>query len=161
MAKSNNNFKIDSTTAIIGSVVILGYFGVLNPLLKFLGIKDSQNTKDLDREAKSSESPWNPLFYKMAPSGSLILQLDSAESAARKIYNSFGPFDDCEECVTAVVKSMKTQSQISFVAETFARLYKQDLLQFLRGGLWPKDRLSDADVNALTKYIYSLPKYKL
>jgi len=132
------------------------YFGLLNPLFKFLGIKDTAETKNLDLASQNPGSPWNPNFYKSI-SNAPLMQRVYTESLARSVYDSFGLFDDNEEQAIAVIKSIQFQTQLSWLADIFYQLYNQDLLTFLRGGNWPQDRLSDADVNALNSFILKLP----
>lgn len=141
---------------IVAGIAGVVYFGLLNPLLKFLGIKDDETDIALNQAATSPTSFWSPTFWR-SQSGAIILKMEAAEQYARDIYNAFGPFNDCEECAIAVFKSLRYQTQCSFLAEVFARLYGQDLLTFLRGGGWPQDRLSDADVKIISDFISKLP----
>lgn len=149
-------------SVLIGGVVVVGsMLGAFKGLLELLGLKDTQDTKDLDATSQSAGNFWSPTFYQQAPSGSLLLTMAAAEEYSRQIYNAVGPFNDDEEAVIGVFKKLKTQSQVSFLADVFSTKYQSDLLSFIRGGNWPQDRLSDADVNTINKYILSLPKYKL
>ena len=140
----------------IGAGGLLIYFGVLDPLFKALGITKKEETKIVEAELENPLSPWQPNFYK-GKSGAPLLTMGVAEQYARTIYDSFGLFDDCEECAIGVFKQLRYQTQLSFLSEVFFKLYQQDLLTFLRGGLWPQDRLSDADVSALNSYLNNLP----
>lgn len=138
-----------------GAGALLFYFGVLDPLLTALGIKKSQDTKDNDAEAEDPGSPWSPAYYKAV--GGTLLYRSVAEKMAEEIYDAFGFFDDNEEQAIGVLKTIRFQSQLSFLADVFYQKYNQDLLTFLRGGNWPKDRLSDADVAMINSYIKKLP----
>lgn len=154
----------DQTTRIVilGIVVIVSMkiFGLFDRLLIMFGLKKNPDTEKLDQESENPESFWNPNFYKDGPSGTLLLTSAAAEKLSKQIYDAIGLFDDDEEAVIAVFKSLRTQSQASFLSEKFAQLYKADLLSWLRGsGIWPKDRLSDADVKQITDYVNKLPKY--
>jgi hypothetical protein len=143
--------------ALVGAgAIALVYFGVLDPVLKFLGLKDKKETIELDKAAEDPGSPWNPNFWrKNTPA--MILTRAGAEARAKQIYEAFGLFDDYEEQAIAVFKALKYQTQLSFLADVFAQLYNQDMLTFLRGGNWPKDRLSDADVQDINAFILKLP----
>lgn len=145
----------------IGVIVVGKFFGAFDKLLQALGLQDSQDTTDLDSEAGSGLSFWSPNFWKSAPQGSLILTNAAAQADAKAIYNATGFFDDSEDNIKAVFRGLKTQSQASYLADTFQQVYKADLLAWLRGGIWPADRLSDSDVNEINKFIKSLPKYKV
>lgn len=154
----------DKTTRIVilGIVVVIAIkaFGMLDSLLIAFGLKKNPDTAHLDQQAENPDSFWNPNFYKSGPAGTLLLTVASADKKVQQIYDAIGLFDDDEEAVIAVFKSLRTQSQASFLAERFAVLYNADLLTWLRGsGFWPKDRLSDADVKQITDYVSKLPKY--
>jgi hypothetical protein len=139
-----------------GTVAGLLYFGVLNPLLKWLGIKDDQDSTTLNNAASNPQSFWSPLFWKNQRSP-IILTAASAEGIARTIYDSFGVFNDYEEQAIGALKSLHYQTQVSYLAEVFFKLYSMDLITFLRGGSWPQDRLSDSDVADLNSYLSKLP----
>lgn len=136
-------------------------FDLIKRLLENLGIWDSKDTKDLDNDSTNPGSFWNPNFWRNAPNGSYSYAITSqtAMAWAKELYNAFGPFNDCEECAIAVFKRCRTQANASFLCDYFQRIYGQDCLTFLRGGIWPQDRLSDADVNTISNYIKNLPKY--
>jgi len=153
MPKLNQQEKI----VLIGAAAVgVLYFGLLNPLLHFLGVKTSQDTVSLDQQATDPGSFWNPNFYKQI-SSPILLTRASGEALARSLYDCFGMFNDDEEQAKGIIKSLSFQTQLSYLADVFYQLYQQDLLSFLRGGNWPQDRLSDADVNELTKFVQKLP----
>ena len=142
---------------LIGAgAVALIYFGVLNPILQALGIKTTVANRELDTASTDPGSPWSPAMYKRVQNARIMTR-DSAAKLASELYNSFGVFNDCEECAIAVFKKLSFRTQVSFLAETFAQIYGQDMLTFIRGGAWPQDRLSDNDVKQLNDYIQKLP----
>jgi len=110
----------------------------------------------LDQAAQDPTTFWNVNFWKKNVPAT-ILTLSAAKNMADIIYNSFGAFDDNEEQAIGVFKSLKFQTQASFLSDIFSQTYKQDLLTFLRGGNWPKDRLSDAQVSEINSFIEKLP----
>lgn len=148
---------------ILGIVVIVSIkvLGLFDRLLEMLGLKKSEDTQKLDEAATDPGSWWNPTFWKSGPPGTLILKMETARQYAKRIYNAMGIFDDNEEEVKAVFRNMQTQSQASFLCDVFQQEYNIDCLNFLRGGMWPKDRLSDADVNEITNYVNNLPQYNV
>lgn len=143
----------------LGAFVVLKALGAIDSLLEAVGVKDSQETKDLDNVSSNPTSYWSPLFYQQAPAGAWLLKSATAAEYADKIYDAFGAFNDDEDAVFAVFKSLRAQSQVSQLAHVFNQRHQADLLTFLRGGNWPQDRMSDTDVAALNSYIKSLPKY--
>lgn len=154
-----------STSDVFPIMLLVGgfiAFTVIKDVLEFLGLWETKDTKDLDEAATSSGSFWNPNFWRTKPDNinySYAITDATARQWSREIYDSFGAFNDCEECAIAVAKRCRTQANFSFLVYIFQDEYGQDLLTFLRGGLWPQDRLSDADVNTINQYIASLPKY--
>lgn len=151
--------KIDKENIIpillIGGAIIS--FDLLKKLFESIGIWNSAETKQLDNQASNPGSYWNPNYYTQFSSYSYALDTTQAAALAKQIYDSFGVFNDCEECVKSVFKSLRTKSNVSFLAKVFAANYGQDLLSFLRGGIWPQDRLSDSDVAEIDSYISKLP----
>lgn len=147
----------DEKIVLIGAAAIgVIYFGLLNPILKFIGIKDSEETTVLNTTATNVNSPWLPNYWKSVP-GAMILTRASAKQMADTLYNSFGWFNDSEDQAKAVIRSLKFKTQLSFLSQVFTEIYGYDLLSFLRGGTYPLDRLSDADVNELNSFINKLP----
>lgn len=137
-------------------------FVLLKQLLEALGIWKDPDERRLDDLSKDANSFWNPNFWQTKPANQTYtapITLSVAKTYADEIYNSFGAFNDCEECVKAVFKRCRSQATASFIAYAFNQNYGMDLLDFLRGGVWPQDRLSDKDVNEITNYVLTLPKY--
>lgn len=132
-------------------------FSVLQKILQGVGLWKSQETKNLDQETTNPNSFWSPNYYKMYSSYSYAIDRKTAESYAKEIYNAFGMFNDCEECVKAVFRRLRTKSNVSYLVQVFSDVYGQDLLTFLRGGIWPQDRLSDSDVNEINSFLSKLP----
>lgn len=144
---------------ILGGVLA---FDVIKRILEALGLWDSKDTKELDDVSSDPSSAWNPNFWKQKPSNvawTYAITTTQALQYAKEIYDSFGAFDDCEECAKGVFRQLRTKANVSFLADNFQQKYGKDLLDFLRGGLWPKDRLSDADVAEINRYIQQLPNY--
>jgi len=151
--------KIKPFLLIAGSVV---GFTLLQQLLQKLGIWKTTDERTLDAAATDVNSWWNPEFWKSKPlsvSYTSPITLSTAQLYARQIYDSFNWLNDCEECAKAVFKRLPSQAAGSYVSFAFNTLFGMDLLDFLRGGVWPQDRLSSADINEINRYVLSLPKY--
>lgn len=131
-------------------------FDIVRRTLEGFGIWTSKETKQLNVEATNPNSAWNPNFYKNYSYYSYAITRQQAEQMAKQIYDAFGMFNDCEECVKSVFYSLKTKSNVSYLSDVFQQVYGQALLPFLRGGLWPQDRLSDSDVSEINNYINNL-----
>jgi len=132
-------------------------FDLIKKLLTSVGIWDSAATKNLDAVSTSANTFWSPNYYTQFSSYSYAIDTSQATALANQIYNAFGMFNDDEDAVFAVFRTLKTKSNVSFLAKVFSDVYHQDLLTFLRGGSWPQDRLSDADVNTINSFLNQLP----
>lgn len=155
----------DAMTGLIIVGGVLG-FNVVSRILETLGLKDTKATADLNKaaEMENSKNPWSPAFWKAGPPGTLLMTYASARDKAIIIKHAFGLIDDNEEAVFNIFRQLKTQSQLSFLADIFQQGYKQDLFTFLRGGSWWQvgaDRLSDAELARLNQMVFKLPKYTL
>lgn len=157
--------KQDNQKLIIyGGAVLLAYFGVLKPILNKLGITKSKEAKTIEEQENKTnkENPFSPVFYKLAPSGSKLLTNKSADFFAKQIYDAMGVFGDDESKIYGVFRSMKTQSQVSFLAEKFQTKYKMDLLGYLKRGYsnWNAASGLNADeLNQVITIVNKLPKY--
>lgn len=153
------------TSDIIPILLIAGAvigFSFIKQLLEGLGIWDSKDTKQLDDDAASGSNWWNPSYYKTKPayvSYTNPITKSRADQLAKYLYDQFNFLNDDEEAAIAVFKSLPSQAAGSYLSESFRDMFGVDMLSWLRGGNWPQDRLSDADVNTINTYMKSLPKY--
>lgn len=148
--------KKDLITVFIAIGGIIG-FSLIKKLLETLGIWKGQDTKTLDNASINPNSFWNPTYWQNFSSYSYAISTATAQAYADKIYNAFGAFNDDEEAVIGVFTSLRTKANASFLAYVFQQRYGMNLLAFLRGGWWPQDRLSDADVAQINDYVNRLP----
>lgn len=166
-ALSNRKKKVGALTTqeVLPFILIAGAvlgFKLLEQLLQSLGVWKDKDDRALDAAAIDANSFWNPNFWKTKPPNISYTRPITASQAyqyAGQIQESFGAFNDCEECVKSVFRQMPSQAAASFVSDHFTQRYGQDLLDFLRGGVWPQDRLSSSDVAEINSYVMSLPKY--
>ncbi len=154
------------TTADVFPFMLIGggvlAFVLIKQVLETLGIWKDADEKELDQTATDPGSWWSPNFWKSKPanvSWSYVIDTATAIEWSKQIYDSFGAFNDCEECAIAVFKRCRTKANASFLADIFSQRYSEDLLTFLRGGWWPQDRLSDSDVNTINNYVNQLPNF--
>src|SRR5574337_305464 len=145
----------DVCTIILIAAALLGW-GVINKLLQSAGIFTGPGSQSVHNEQVNPASPWKPDFYKNSPPGSLLLYHDTAVQMANDIFDSFGVTQDDFEKVFGVFSQLRTQSQVSYLADVFSQqdfssmfgithTTGLDLLTFLTngGGLLPWDGLSD------------------
>ena len=161
MKKKRSVGKIETGTvvAVGAGLFLLKGFGLFNDALEFLGLQESQDTKDLNAASENPLSPWSPNFWKAGPTGTYLLTVSTMENMLMNLINAFGAFNDDEAAAVAVLKSLKTQSQLSFFSDWFKQRDGRDLLTWLRGSGWPSDRLSDAETSTVNAFILKLPKY--
>lgn len=135
------------------------YVFIVNPILKKLGIRTSQAIQQAQQGGINNA--FNPLFWK-EQSGALIITRVAVDQMAAKIYNSFTIFQDDFNAVFSVFKQLKTQSQVSYLADIFRQKYNADLITFLGngGGVLPWDGLSDTQLSKIVSYVNNLPKFK-
>lgn len=144
-------------------LVLVIYFLLARPILQKLGVlKDkSQRVIEEQQNLPQKQNPFNPNFYKFAPVGSKIITRQTANNLAKNLYDSFGYFYDDEAGITAVFSSLRTQSQVSFLADVFSQIYKEDILEFMKRGkgLMPEAGLSDSELSTIIDKVNRLPKY--
>lgn len=138
-------------------------FDSVKRILEGLGFWKSEATKNLDDASTNPANYWNPNFWRTVnPSGTgwtYAIDVTTAQQWLSELRDAFGAFNDNEEQAIGILKRCRTQANLSFLADIFNRTYGEDLLTWLRGGWWPQDRLSDADVYTVNNYISRLPKY--
>lgn len=140
---------------LIGGALVVS--GILKKILTGLGVYTSADTTALDHAATDPGSFWNPTYYKNFTSYTYSIDRAGANNLVEQITDAFGAFNDCEECVIAVFRQLKTKSEVSYLADVFYQNTGNDLLTYLRGGSWPEDRLSDTDVNTINEFVSKLP----
>lgn len=153
--------KEDAQTGVIIAGGVLGWV-VIKKVLEALGIFADQAQVNLDAAATDPKSFWNPQYWQTLPAGQQYtrpITLDQAKVLCTQIYNAITWYNDNEEAVKAVFRSLPSRAAASFVCYVFSAMYGEDLLSWLRGGNWPQDRLSDEDVFEITQFVNRLPAY--
>lgn len=150
---------INGAIIVGGGYLILTSMNLIDNLLEFLGLQDSKETKGLDYALSDPNNFWNPNFWQKFSSYTYAINEYQAKQIINQLKSAFGPANDDEAAAISALKSLKTQSNLSFLAWVFQRTDGQDLLTWLRGGFWPYDRLSDADVYSLHNYFSKLPTH--
>jgi hypothetical protein len=144
-------------------LVLVIYFLIARPILQKLGILKDKSQRVIDEQAQlpQKQNPFSPNFYKFAPVGSKLITRQTAENLAKRLYDSFGYFSDDEAGIYSVFSTLRTQSQVSFLADVFSQVYKEDLLEFMKRGkgLMYQAGLSDAELSSVIDKVNRLPKY--
>lgn len=153
--------ETDVKTIILATGGVIG-FVLLKQLLEFLGVWDSGETKQLDQSASDPNSFWNPTFWQTKPAyiqWTAPLTEAQAKALAQNLYDYISWTGDKEEEIKAIFRGLRAQSSVSYISFVFNQMFQKDLLSFLRGGWWPFDGLSDADLFEINTFISKLPKY--
>ncbi len=82
---------------------------------------------------------------------------------SEKIYDALGYFTDDEAAILGVFRSLKTQSQVSYLSDSFYQRYNISLLDFLQRGknqYNPASGLNSEELNTIIQIVNNLPKYK-
>lgn len=159
MNKDNQKLLINA------AVIAVAYFGIVRPILKKVGIvKSAEDLLVINQgNVPNKENPFSSAFYKYGGAGTALLTVASADQYAKRIYDAMGYLTDDEAAVYSVFRSMKTQSQVSFLCERFRIKYGLDLLEFLKKGKNQYNAASGLNSDELATVINivnRLPKYK-
>lgn len=164
MKISANDRKNIQFALIAGGAIFVIYkvFGGVSSLLETFGLKSSESDIKTTQAATSPESPFSPNYFQNMQRknvGKTIMLLTSAtaNALADQIYNSAGYFYDDWGKAFGAIKQCKYKTQISFLAYTFEKKYKADLITWLLGTTYPADRFSSDEVNQAVEYASKLP----
>lgn len=116
-------------------LVAAGYFLVINPILKKLGIKKSEIETAPDT-TKPSNNVWSGnAFLKNLKRPYPILTDGSSNKLSQQIYDALPTFGiDDSSTIIGIFRSLQTKSQIAYLAEYFRNKYKYDLFEYLKRG---------------------------
>lgn len=155
------NQKIDYNLLIAGGLLI-GIFYLFrkigsagSDLLSGLGITNTEEENQQLNELKEANY-WNfQAFLNDAPAGALLLTMAFSENLVNQLWDATGFFNDDEEAIYGVFRSLKTKSQVSFLAKRFFDLKGQDLYNYL------DNYLNDSEMLNVKGIIDSKPMYNL
>ena len=139
--------------AVGGGLLI--YFGVLDPILKALGVKDTKDTKDIDAGEKLDA--FNPKFYQEVSAKKIpatYFTVKTASGIADNIWNAIDGMGTDEGAIFSAFKNIKTQVQLSQVSHRYALLHNSDLYDDL------KSDLSESDMIRILDIVKKIPQYK-
>jgi hypothetical protein len=102
---------------------------------------------------------WNPNYWKQTQQYTYAIDTPTAERYADQINDALGYFNDDESAIISVFHQLRTKANFSYLAYVFNNKYGKDLFATLRGGNWPQDGISDADLLAINNYGDTLPNF--
>jgi hypothetical protein len=115
------------------------------------------NAAAADLKAIQTNSPYNPIFYKTAPSGTALLTSTKAFELQAQIWDSVGFIYDSSSNGVAAIKQCRNWAQVSQVCDMFNVKHNKDMYA------WLSDKYdSDSQKKNLTlmvNYAFALPKY--
>ena len=91
---------------------------------------------------------------KKVKASSRVLTLSAANSYAKQIHDAWGFWDDDEDAIKSVFRSLKDQVQVSQVAKAYYDKYKINLIDEFNS------RLSESEVKEIIEIVKELPGYR-
>lgn len=143
------NDDVKTIFLIIGGILSLD---IITRILRALGIFKDPKSSKLDQIGADPASFWNPNYWKQSQNYSYTIDEKTAEAYADKINDALGYFNDDESAIISVFHQLRTKANISFLAWVYNKKFSKDLFTTLRGGAWPYDGISDADLSAINAY---------
>jgi hypothetical protein len=141
---------------IVGGFLALD---TIKKILQALGFWKDADARALDNISSDPSSFWNPNYWKQTQNYSYAIDTATAERYAREIDNALGWFNDDEAAIIGVFKQLRTKANVSYLAYVYQQIFGRDLFTTLRGGYYPYDGLSDAELNSINNYLNSLTPF--
>lgn len=160
MNEEDKSLLFKATLVLVGYTLVKN--DVLNPLLEFLGLKDTKEEKAASEAEQKlvTEGIWSATLWKSPPQKHAykILTAAFADKYAQTIWNAKGGFygfgNDDENAVFGVFEALSYQTQVSFLSWTFYNKYNTSLYNYIE----PKDGfLSTDEFNKVVATITRLP----
>lgn len=124
-------------------------------LLSGLGLTNTEAENQILTEFQN-ENYWNfNEFLSTMPAGGLLLTQSYAANLVNQLWDATGYFNDDEEAIYGVFRSLKTKSQVAALAKKFYELKGQDLYSYL------KNYLNDSEMLTLSGIVDQKPKYNI
>ena len=144
--------KVNPNLVIIAGLLIGGYLAY-NKL--FGKSKEEKEAAKALQEQEKTNNIWAGVAslqktIKPTQTIKLLLYNDSVIKA-EKINNAWGTFNDDEEAVYAIFRSLRYQTQVASIVDAYKKLYNKDLLTTL------KSNLSDSEFNEVINIIGTKP----
>jgi hypothetical protein len=141
MALDTKQKELITIGAILAGVIVVVLIGkkladIIGGIGGKLGITDTAEDKAAATAVLKAEAKdyFSPSFYKTAPPGTkvVLMTVNNAKIKSENIYNAIGAFMDNENQISGAFNNLITKSQVSWLAESFKKLYGLDLLNFLK-----------------------------
>ena len=153
MAENNENAKYIVYGVVGVAILGLAYFGIINPLLQFLQIKDTREEKKGKKDATklSNKQVLSPTLYR-ENRDRVTLGSASAYDGARQVYEGRGTFIDDEDMAVGSITSAGSKVNISYIADAFDQLYGMSMETYM-------SYLEPEDWTSIENYISKIKKF--
>ena len=158
---NTDNAKAAAIVLIAGAIIVAGAY-IIKEVMEALNLKDTKEEKDQEKKEQRAEAAgyFDETFLTTnIPMGvrPMLLTDKNVTAKAQGIKDSIGLVKDDPDRIKAIFDSLKTQSQVTFLAIKFKRMFNLHLLSFLREKL-DTDQQKKVLSEILAK-IDRLPKY--
>lgn len=154
--------QIDQKTILTIGAVGLGIYILYKPIKAIFdtfGITQSQTSQAVQQQQTSgSKSPFSPLYWRSIKNAHILTQADSS-AKAKAIYESINWLGNDYARILAIFKTLSYKTQVSFLADKFAQMYKTDLLDYLKNGksnFLVQNALNDTQVQTIIDFVNKL-----
>lgn len=157
---ANKINSINPNIILASGAVVLVFLGG-RKIFEALGLIKSADDKKSEAEIKeailnlSEGDYFDPDYWRKGGAGTLILTAAAADNFAKMIFDAKGFLNDDEAKVYGVFQSLKTRSQISYLAMIFFNKYKKSLLTYLL------EMFNESEMVSLAKITNKLPKFNV
>jgi hypothetical protein len=149
--------QIDPNLLLIAGAGVFGYFFIIDPLLKWAGLKDDKEDKENEAALNNlfNQAAWSPNFYRTnQPAGILYITPSSADKIAKLIEDAWSIWGDDEEQVYGALRSIPDQVALSQVSASYLKLFRTDLITDI------KSRMSEAEELEVASIVNRLPAFR-
>lgn len=142
---------------LLGAGLLVGGYFAIRKLLVSTGLANSADTEKGIQQVQQQENKLNiwagvPALLKSYPKRKIVLLSESGSTGyAKELNNSMGTFNDDEEAIYGVFRSIRYKSQVASIVTAFYKLYNKDLLASL------KSHLKDSELANVGNIINSKP----
>ena len=122
------------------AVIAITYFGILKPVLNKLGVTRSKDDRKGERDASqlSRKQVLSNSLYREYPSNVTITSAQ-ANAKAIDVHNGKGVVWDDETLAVGAVTSAGSLVNISYISDTFNRLYGKSMESYMESYLEPEN----------------------
>jgi len=120
---------------VVGGLVIVGMVFYYTKIAEFLGLKDTAEEKNLEKQALLTQGSqfWTPAYYKKY--GGVTFSDSQLRYLAQELYDATDGAGTYESDIAGVFRRVQTKGNISKMAEIYSQMFTSDLLSDLTGDM--------------------------